>query len=440
MAIYSDEEVERFYIALNKRTIVHENGCHIWGGPFIPKTGNPYLSLLGDNKKYKKAYIRYFLYCLKHGDILKGRFKVNTSCTNELCVNIDHLILDLVKEEMTIEQLWESMMKRTKKGDNECVIWNSTISSSGYGSFDYKNKTYYTHRLSFMINKNNGDKIPEYDNDGEKLVIRHKCNTKLCINPDHLQLGTNWENCYIDKIEEGSLKIGQDCNFVKLSEEDAISIKNSSIGIEEEGYMTQSEIAIKYGVSQVCISFIINGKTWRHLPNNNGSVDKPRTSKKRKYIKNEWTTGDLKKARIKIYEKISYIDNNCGLEDKMCHIWNGGIHKSGYGQISFKNKTIGVHILSCEIKYGRNRLPEEVTRHLCHIKTCCNPNHITFGTKSQNRIDSIKKGVNNTKLNEGNIREIRKGDKTDKEWADIFGLNISSIYNIRTRRSWKHII
>lgn len=66
-----------------------------------------------------------------------------------------------------------------------CLIWLGGISDHGYGSISINGKMERTHRASWIAY--NGP-IP----DG--LHVLHKCDLPLCINPEHLFLGTHQDN------------------------------------------------------------------------------------------------------------------------------------------------------------------------------------------------------------------------------------------------------
>ena len=55
----------------------------------------------------------------------------------------------------------------------------------GYGRTTYKGKNWTTHRLMYYLTKG---KIPQ------KMCVLHKCDNPLCINPEHLFLGTQGDN------------------------------------------------------------------------------------------------------------------------------------------------------------------------------------------------------------------------------------------------------
>jgi DNA-binding transcriptional regulator YiaG len=91
-------------------------------------------------------------------------------------------------------------------------------------------------------------------------VVRHLCDNKMCINPEHLKKGTQKENIS-DAIRNGKFPIGSQRNYAKLDELQVYGIK---ILIEATD-LTNAEISHITNIPKSLIKPIRQGRTWKHV-------------------------------------------------------------------------------------------------------------------------------------------------------------------------------
>lgn len=141
--------------------------------------------------------------------------------------------------------------------ENGCRIWTGgSFKKSGYGRIcegGDKGKTIYAHRLSWTIHY--GD-IPS------GLCVLHRCDVRMCVNPDHLFLGTNAENM-ADKVAKGrqSRQSGESNPSAKLTKGDVEEIRRRY----SSGLISQETLAEYFGVSQTLIGMIVRERIWKNV-------------------------------------------------------------------------------------------------------------------------------------------------------------------------------
>jgi hypothetical protein len=122
------------------------------------------------------------------------------------------------------------------KSGNEDDCWEyEGCTSYGYGKFRIDTRMIQAHRISWTIK--NGE-IPE------GLLVLHKCDNRICINPNHLFLGTNKDNMR-------DMHSKNRCINKKLSDEDILLIRAS----KDRRYKIMS----KFGISESYLSQIKSG-------------------------------------------------------------------------------------------------------------------------------------------------------------------------------------
>lgn len=79
-----------------------------------------------------------------------------------------------------LSRFW-SMVEKTEC----CWLWDGYLTRSGYGYFAFDRKSEPTHRISYRL---------AYGEVPDGLIVRHQCDVKECVRPDHLVVGTQLEN------------------------------------------------------------------------------------------------------------------------------------------------------------------------------------------------------------------------------------------------------
>ncbi len=81
---------------------------------------------------------------------------------------------------------------------NDCVLWDKSLSSTGYGNAWRNGKPLGAHRYTWEQQRG---PIP----DG--LYVLHHCDNRACVNIDHLYVGTQSDNIR-DAVRRGRHKSG----------------------------------------------------------------------------------------------------------------------------------------------------------------------------------------------------------------------------------------
>ena len=80
---------------------------------------------------------------------------------------------------------------------DDCIEWTGSVDRDGYGKLEkWHNgkRVQFAHRWAYI--QAHGD-IPE------GMCVRHKCDNRPCINPDHLEVGTHADNMQ-DRLARGN--------------------------------------------------------------------------------------------------------------------------------------------------------------------------------------------------------------------------------------------
>lgn len=132
-----------------------------------------------------------------------------------------------------------------------CIIWGGAVGSHGrYGSVRAMGKSWLAHRLAWTLFRG---EIPK------GMFVLHRCDVGLCVNCDHLFLGTQRDNVLDMEGKQRSVHPhGEQSGACKLSIEKA----REAIQCHRDGE-TQTSIAGRFNVTVGAICHIINGRSWK---------------------------------------------------------------------------------------------------------------------------------------------------------------------------------
>lgn len=149
------------------------------------------------------------------------------------------------------ERFWKNAPKGV--GDS-CWLWGGKINDSGYGIFTIKGRSYRAHRIAWQMH--HARQIP----DG--LLVRHRCDVRACVNPEHLVVGDHSDNRSdaIRRHRANSLK-GEAVPSAKLTTDQVQWARQQW----DSGLLTKTELSRRLGVSVTTVTSVVNRESWTHV-------------------------------------------------------------------------------------------------------------------------------------------------------------------------------
>jgi len=140
---------------------------------------------------------------------------------------------------------------------------------------------------------------------------------------------------------------------------------------------------------------------------------------------------------------ISYLVSLVGQSISSCIDWPFKKYPNGYGAVSFMGKATTAHRVAATLAFGAAPNAKMDAAHSCHNRSCVNPNHLRWATKSENQADRTLAGTSNdgskngnAKLREQDVIEIINSHESSGVIAARFGVNRQCINRIRNGKRW----
>ncbi|MGE3467511.1 MAG: helix-turn-helix domain-containing protein [Pyrinomonadaceae bacterium] len=130
-----------------------------------------------------------------------------------------------------------------------------------------------------------------------------------------------------------------------------------------------------------------------------------------------------------------------------CWAWTGPSTGDGYGKFFLNGRYVRAHCYSFFLHNGF--WAKGYVLHTCDNRSCCNPRHLYDGTYADNMRDKMVRErqtrgemVHCSRLTESDVKAIKSmlsSNVSQAEIARLFGVDPSTISNISTGTTWKHI-
>lgn len=258
----------------------------------------------------------------------------------------------------------------------------------------------------------------------------HICHIGGCVNPSHILEETHAENMN-RSFADNKMK------RKKLTDKDVMDIYNDKS-------LSLRQLAKKYGIAQATVAGIRTGRTHGRITKDPrfkslyiAAKDIQITEIDRKILAKK-----LKQESKEVQLTADELKINPQLTGTVHWIPNKTPDRSQYVPFGFKSGSRYGHILAAVVKYELDHLPSQsgnaqnIVRHLCRDRRCCNFDHIELGTSLQNNLDKVRDGtapkfITDTETLEKIDAELKKEVLSGPKIAEKFNV---PFHRISTRK------
>lgn len=159
------------------------------------------------------------------------------------------------RECMSIYRFWS---KVAITGPADCWIWQGHRNRHGYGMYTFGRRGHNASRAAWILT---------HGEPPTGMLVCHRCDNRLCVNPAHLFLGTPQANT-ADMNAKGRhphtkpqrVLRGTDNHLAKLTEEVVLEIR----ALRDSGW-TYDRLGARFGLAKSHIGRIVRRQCWTHI-------------------------------------------------------------------------------------------------------------------------------------------------------------------------------
>lgn len=175
-------------------------------------------------------------------------------------------------------------------GPDECWPWMGQVKRNGYGSIKVFRREVSPSRLMLEIKL-------ERPLDSQEIA-KHSCDNPVCCNPDHLAVGSAWENMH-DAIDRGRFARGEDHLLSKLTEEQVLRLRSRYA--QED--ISCRQLGLEEGVNVGTVASVVQGRAWKHVggpifPAFSGRQKHRLSSEKARDIRDRFAAGGISMSAL----------------------------------------------------------------------------------------------------------------------------------------------
>ena len=162
----------------------------------------------------------------------------------------------------TPKNFWAKVLK---KKPTDCWEWQGSTTSGGYGNLSWHGLKVQAHRVAYFLTFGGIGLETDFRHVGKaktyKRFVLHRCDNRLCCNPEHLFLGSMRTN-QLDAYQKGRKKQPQSTHpNAKLTATQVRTIRKKY----DAGEARQADIAKEFSVSQRVISLLVRRESYKDI-------------------------------------------------------------------------------------------------------------------------------------------------------------------------------